>query len=205
MRPLHKAHATTNAARGGRPTSAPGTCDMASKKAEVAAALAAQASSEFTFILMYGPVVQFARQPGAEPSVVAMPLQLPMSVDTVFVHPPSATPPDNLAHFCFCPLMRLQEPSELSFCLTDSTGRELHGVSLQVLCPLGTTSAMGGEEAPRPKHRPVAMCLLSSRPVLDGLSRVLRSLHQKGVHQMPSEKASKELELRAGYDRYGPN
>ena len=112
---------------------------MASKKAEMAAALAAQASSEFTFILMYGPVVQFARQPGAEPSVVAMPLQLPMSVDTVFVHPPSATPPDNLAHFCFCPLMRLQEPSELSFCLTDSTGRELHGVSLQVLCPLGTT------------------------------------------------------------------
>ena len=38
---------------------------MASKKAEAAAALAAQASSEFTFILMYGPVVQFARQPGA--------------------------------------------------------------------------------------------------------------------------------------------
>ena len=74
-----------------------------------------------------------------------------------------------------------------------------------MLCPLGTTSAMGGEEAPRPKHRPVAMCLLSSRPVLDGLSRVLRSLHQKGVHQMPSEKASKQLELRAGYDRYGPN
>ena len=53
-----------------------------------------------------------------------------------------------------------------------------------MLCPLGTTSAIGGEEAPRPKHRPVAMCLLSSRPVLDGLSRVLRSLHQKGVHQV---------------------
>jgi hypothetical protein len=171
---------------------------MRGKKAEEAAALAAQASSEFIFILMYGPVVQFARQPGAEPSVVAMPLQLPMSVDTVFVHPPTASPPDNLAHFCFCPLMRLQEPSELSFCLTDSTGRELHGVSLQVLCPLGTAGASGGEDAPRPKHRPVAMCLLSGRPVLDGLSRVLRSLHQKGVHRLPSEKLSKELELRAG-------
>ena len=100
-----------------------------------------------TFVLMYGPVVQFARQPGAEPSVVAMPLQLPMSVDTVIVHPAEATPPDNLSHFCFCPLMRLQDPSELSFCLTDSTGRELHGVSLQVLCPLGGPPTASADES----------------------------------------------------------
>ena len=62
-----------------------------------------------TFALLYGPVVQFASTPGQNaPSVVAMPPQLPLSVDVVFQHPPDAVLPDNLAHFCFAPLQKLQ-------------------------------------------------------------------------------------------------
>ena len=96
---------------------------------------------KLTFVILYGPLVQFARQQGAaEPTVVAMPPQLPISVDIVFTHPPEATPPDNLSHFCFSSLMKLHEPSELSFCLTDSSGDELFGVSLHMLCPQGDRS-----------------------------------------------------------------
>ena len=106
-----------------------------------------EAERRLTFVLLYGPVVQFARQQGAaEPSVVAMPAQLPLSVDTVFQHPADAAVPDNLAHFCFCPLLKLHGVSELSFCLTDSSGAELHGVSLQCLHALNPThgAAQGG-------------------------------------------------------------
>ena len=113
-----------------------------------------EAERRLTFVLLYGPVVQFARQQGAaEPSVVAMPAQLPLSVDTVFRFPHAATLPDSLSHFCFAPVLKLHEPSELSFCLTDSSGAELYGVSVQVLCPHGTSGS---------KHRPVALVMLSA-------------------------------------------
>eukprot|EP00965_Chrysotila_dentata_P195731 6177150-Pleurochrysis_carterae.AAC.2 len=92
-----------------------------------------------TLAILYGPLVQFARHAkSAEPTVVAMPTQLPVSVDVVFKHPPEAALPDSLSHFCFSPLMKLQESSRLTFCLTDSKGAELFGVSLQKLCPQGS-------------------------------------------------------------------
>ena len=69
---------------------------------------------QLTFGLLYGPVVQFSAHDGQLPSVVAMPPQLPLSVDAVYVFPPAATLPDNIAHFCFAPVLKLQEPSELS-------------------------------------------------------------------------------------------
>ena len=164
-----------------------------------------EAERRLTFVLLYGPVVQFARQQGAaEPSVVAMPAQLPLSVDTVFQHPADAAVPDNLAHFCFCPLLKLHGVSELSFCLTDSSGAELHGVSLQCLHALNPTAAQGGEApAPRPRHRPVALCMLGGRPLLEGMRHVLRALFQREVHRLPSEKTVKELSVRAGYDANG--
>ena len=164
-----------------------------------------EAERRLTFVLLYGPVVQFARQQGAaEPSVVAMPAQLPLSVDTVFQHPADAAVPDNLAHFCFCPLLKLHGVSELSFCLTDSSGAELHGVSLQCLHALNPTAAQGGEApAPRPRHRPVALCMLGGRPLLEGMRHVLRALFQREVHRLPSEKTVKELAVRAGYDANG--
>ena len=93
--------------------------------------------------------------------------QLPLSVDTVFTYPTAATLPDNLAHFCFAPVLKLQEPSELSFCLTDSTGAEQYGVSVQVLCPHGSSST---------KHRPVALCMLSGRPIYAAMSKLLHLL-----------------------------
>jgi len=38
-----------------------------------------------TFVLLYGPIVQFSRQAGApEPKVVAMPPLLPLSVDVAY-------------------------------------------------------------------------------------------------------------------------
>ena len=66
------------------------------------------------FALLYGPLVQFARQQAdAEPTVVAMPTALAVSVDVVHVHPEDATPPENLASFCFCPVMKLREATEM--------------------------------------------------------------------------------------------
>ena len=100
------------------------------------------APASLTLAVLYGPLVQFARQHGmAEPTVVAMPAGLAVSVDVAFVHPPSESLPDSLSHFTFCPLMKLHEPSELAFCLTDSSGCELYGVSLQLLCPQGVHPA----------------------------------------------------------------
>ena len=135
-----------------------------------------------TFLLLYGPLVQFSRPPGApEPQVVAMPAALPLSVETVFRHPPSAPVPESVAHFCFCPLLKLHEPSELSFCLTDSSGAECFGVSLQLLCRHESAAApkpdsvrrsdslaAAGAPSTEPlvRHRPVALVLLSRRPLL---------------------------------------
>ena len=123
--------------------------------------------------LLYGPVVQFAQPTTAAQqgvaSIVAMPPQLPLSVDTIFHYPPGAVLPDNLAHFCFAPVLKLHEPSELSFCLTDSTGAELYGVSVQVLSPHGSSPD-------RRKHRPVALFMLSGRPIYAAMSRLLHLL-----------------------------
>ena len=82
-----------------------------SRSLRTAQQMAASSDPEqsLTFALLYGPVVQFASTPGQNaPSVVAMPPQLPLSVDIVFQHPPDAVLPDNLAHFCFAPLQKLQ-------------------------------------------------------------------------------------------------
>ena len=139
-------------------------------------------SSSLVFALLYGPLVQFARQPGGQaPTVVAMPPGLPVSVDTVFRHPPMAEPPDNLAHFCFCPVMKLRQPSELTFCLTDSNGGQLYCLSIQYLCPqdeseLQRRKSNGSEEDRRLRHRPVALCILSPRPIISCLEKMLRSL-----------------------------
>jgi hypothetical protein len=123
---------------------------------------------QLTIAVLYGPVVQFA-QPAASSatSIVAMPPQLPMSVDCVFKFPPSATLPDNVAHFCFAPVLKLHEPSELPFCLTDSSGNELYGASLQILLAHGSSNA---------KHRPVALVMLSGRPLYAGMSKLLHLL-----------------------------
>ena len=126
-------------------------------------------AQSLTLGLLYGPVVQFAQPPEGQPaaSIVAMPPQLPLSVDPVFVFPKAAVLPDNLAHFCFAPVLKLHEPSELSFCLTDSSGAEQYGVSVQVLCAHGSSQA---------KHRPVALIMLSGRPLYAGMSRLLHLL-----------------------------
>ena len=163
----------------------------------------AEKEAQLTFALLYGPVVQFAKNPGQnEPSVVALPQQLALSVDVVFHHPADANLPDNLSHFCFAPLQRLQEPSDLSFCLTDSNGESLYGVSLQMLCPFGSS---GGSTATSIKHRPMALCVLSSRPLYQGLLRLLRSilpLAQK-VMRMPVQRRTSELRVRVTKDQHG--
>ena len=174
-----------------------------------------------TFLLLYGPLVQFSRPPGApEPQVVAMPAALPLSVETVFRHPPSAPVPESVAHFCFCPLLKLHEPSELSFCLTDSSGAECFGVSLQLLCRhesaaapkpdsvrrSGSLAAAGAPSTePRVRHRPVALVLLSRRPLLSGFARVLRSLAPlvRRLQRLPTTKSPRRIEVRAGRDRSG--
>ena len=124
-----------------------------------------------TFALLYGPIVQFAQPTAgqAAPSVIALPPQLPLSVDPVFTFPAGATLPDNLAHFCFAPILKLHDASEVMFTLTDSHGVEIYGVSVQVLCQYSTKN--GG-----PKHRPVALVMLSGRPLFSALSRLLHLL-----------------------------
>jgi hypothetical protein len=122
--------------------------------------------------LLYGPVVQFAQPAAAQQgvaSIVAMPPQLPLSVDTVFHYPRDAVLPDSLGHFCFAPVLKLHEPSELSFCLTDSTGTEQYGVSVQILSPHGSSPD-------KRKHRPLALFMLSGRPIYAAMSRVLHQL-----------------------------
>jgi hypothetical protein len=208
-----------------------------------------------TFVLLYGPIVQFSRQAGApEPTVVAMPSLLPLSVDVAYKwdfpsrgsrrrlggrlptccprrptiaalpltpvgpsrrYPPDASPPDSLSHFCFCPVLKLHEPSELSFCLTDSSGHEMYGVSLQLLCrqeppprPPEPTGAAGDAASsapppePRVRHRPVALVLLSSRPLLGGFASTLRSLAPlvPALQKLPTYRDTRLLELRVGRD-----
>ena len=157
--------------------------------------------SALTFALLHGPVVQFQQPPPGQSQAqsVAMPPQLPLSVNPVFVYPATATLPDQIAHFCFAPVLKLHEPSELTFTLTDSTGAELHGVSIQVLCP-HLSSSKGGA----PKHRPVAMCMLSGRPIFAALSRLLRLLLPLVQHgKVPTTKRTKELKVRIGRNQYG--
>ena len=153
------------------------------------------------FALLYGPLVQFARQQAdAEPTVVAMPTALAVSVDVVHVHPEDATPPENLASFCFCPVMKLREATELSFCLTDSAGAKLYGVSLQLLVP------QQGHSEQRGRRRPVAICVLSSMPMLEASARVLRALEPlvvATVQAAPTLRHAKELTVRAGRDEHG--
>ena len=155
-------------------------------------------AADMTIVLLYGPVVQFAQPAANQPaaSIVAMPPQLPLSVDPVFVHPPSATLPDSLAHFCFAPVLKLQEPSELSFCLTDSSGCERYGVSLQVLCAHGSSQA---------KHRPIALVMLAGRPLYAGISRLLHLLLPLVLQaqKQPTKKEASTLKLRCGRDKYG--
>ena len=159
------------------------------------------------FALLYGPMVQFARAPNAaEPSVVAMPPQLPLSVDIVFTHPPDTVLPGSLPHFAFCPVMKLHEPSELSFCLTESSGEELFGLSLQQLVPHPlATDAEDANGRVAQRHRPSALCVFSSRPILSGLSRLLRSLLPLAQQALrsPLERQGKELTIRAGRNEHG--
>ena len=111
-------------------------------------------------------------------------------LDTVFQHPADAAVPDNLAHFCFCRCSSCTASPELSFCLTDSSGAELHGVSLQCLHALNPTRA-AGRRGMRRRGRanwPVALCMLGGRPLLEGMRHVLRALFQREVHRLPSEK-----------------
>ena len=164
-----------------------------------------EAERRLTFVLLYGPVVQFARQQGAAEPVGRRDAaaQLPLSVDTVFQHPADAAVPDNLAHFCFCPLLKLHGVSELSFCLTDSSGAELHGVSLQWPARAQPDGGAGRRGAGAAAARPVALCMLGGRPLLEGMRHVLRALFQREVHRLPSEKTVKELSVRAGYDANG--
>lgn len=134
-------------------------------------------------------------------------------------YPPDASPPDSLAHFCFCPVLKLHEPSELSFCLTDSSGHEMYGVSLQLLCrqdlsprPTEPSSAAAAGEAaaagsapppePRVRHRPIALVLLSSRPLLGGFASTLRSLAPllPALQKLPTVRDSRVLQLRVGRD-----
>jgi len=168
-----------------------------------------------TFVLLYGPLVQFSRAAGTpEPTVVAMPPALPLSVNVVYRHPPDSSPPDSLAHFCFCPLLKLHEPSELSFCLTDSSGHEMYGVSLQLLCrheaasapaPETLRRASAGEAPPaetRVRHRPIALVMLSSRPFVGGFASTLRSLAPlvQRIHRTPTAKEPVRMEVRVGRD-----
>ena len=131
-----------------------------------------------------------------------MPPQLPLSVDPVFIFPPTAQLPENIAHFCFAPVLKLHEPSELSFCLTDSSGNELYGVSVQLLCQ--HTSATPSKSG-NPKHRPVAVCMLSGRPLYAGLSRLLYHLLPlvQQMQRLPTTKRTRELTLRCGRNQYG--
>ena len=155
-------------------------------------------SAKVTFGLLYGPVVQFAQPANGQQaaSIVAMPPQLPLSVDAVFVYPADAAMPDNVAHFCFAPVLKLHEPSELSFCLTDSSGTEQYGVSLQVLCAHGSSQA---------KHRPIALCMLSGRPLYTAMSRLLHLLLPLVLEaqRQPTKRITRELRLRCGRDKYG--
>lgn len=122
-----------------------------------------EGARQLTFALLYGPVVQFAQQqPGKPPpSIVAMPPQLPLSVDPVLVFPAKAVLPESLAHFCFAPILKLHEPSELSFTLTDSSGTELYGVSLQVAtqptAPRGRTQRPAGTRGQEHADVPVRL------------------------------------------------
>ena len=163
-----------------------------------AASPALVAAQQVTIGLLYGPVVQFTKPSGnqAAASIVAMPPQLPLSVDPVFVFPSSATMPDNVAHFCFAPVLKLHEPSELSFCLTDSSGSELYGVSVQMLCAHGTSQA---------KHRPIALVMLAGRPLYAGMARLLHKLLPLVLQaqKLPTKKGTRELQLRCGRDKYG--
>ena len=154
-----------------------------------------------TFALLHGPVIQFAQPAAQAASVVAMPPQLPLSVDTIFSFPAAATLPDNLAHFCFAPVLKMHEPSELSFTLTDSSGAELYGVSLQVLCAHASSSK---QQPSAPKHRPVALCLLSGRPLFGAMSRLLNLLLPLiGPSRLPTTKRTRQLKVRIGRDQYG--
>ena len=154
-----------------------------------------------TFGLLHGPIVQFAAPPPgqSQASVIAMPQQLPLSVDPVFVFPKEASLPDSIAHFCFAPVLKLHEPSELTFTLTDSKGNELHGVSLQVLVPHPSSTKGSG-----PKHRPVAICMISGRPIFKVLSQLLRSLLPLVQHaKVPTTKRTRELKVRVSRNQYG--
>ena len=157
---------------------------------------------QITFALLYGPVVQFSAPDGQLPSVVAMPPQLPLSVDPVYVFPPKASLPDNVAHFCFAPVLKLQEPSELSFTLTDSHGSEIYGVSVQMLCEYKPS---GSKASATPRHRPVALCLLSGRPIFGSLSRLLYHMLPlvQQVHKLPTSKRTKSMTVRVGRNQYG--
>ena len=94
-----------------------------------------QGEQQLTFALVLGPVIQFAVPAGGGPGsspVVALPTQMPLSCDSVFVHPAAAELPDNLSHFCFAPVLKINEPSELSFCSTycqSSAQRQLAGTA----------------------------------------------------------------------------
>ena len=154
-----------------------------------------------TLGLLHGPIVQFAQPaPGqSQASIVAMPPQLPLSVDSVFVFPPTASLPDSIAHFCFAPVLKLHEPSELAFTLTDSKGDELHGVSVQVLVPHQSST-----KGSAPKHRPVALCMLAGRPIFDVLSKLLHRLLPLVQHgKVPTTKRTKELKVRVSRNQYG--
>lgn len=71
------------------------------------------------------------------------------------------------------PYLFTQERSELHFCLTDSSGLSLFGVSLQTLCPLAPPSSANSNHT---KRRPMALCILSGRPLYSGFSRLVQSL-----------------------------
>eukprot|EP00967_Tisochrysis_lutea_P089573 scaffold127571_cov35-Tisochrysis_lutea.AAC.3 len=136
-------------------------------------------------------------------------------------YPPDSSPPDNLAHFCFSPLLKLNGPSELSFCLTDSSGKEKYGLSLQFLFRQESSSSTTGSHGVGPRAgtkdvaaaqnvpsesrvrlRPIALVILSSRPLLNGFSVMLRSLVPL-VHRtprLPTEKESRVVEVRIGRD-----
>ena len=128
-----------------------------------------EAEQRLIFALLYGPVVQFARAPGQEePSVVAMPPRL-RSVDVVFLHPADATLPENISHFCFAPHQSCRSPAT-TFAWA-SPALDARRV-IQALCP-GQQPAGEVLEAGSPAEaRPMALCVLSDRPLYSGLSRL---------------------------------